>query len=281
MLPQENGFNISNGRAMVSLGPIKNRRHCTYQCAHCYVHSDFASYPKLDIKEIVKYLEDRAASFDVVYVSGDTDSFAPPRTEKGLELLEELTSLNKDILFTTRAIFDESQINVVKSISDKLKSKEKLLIGCVSVSRLYEAPHIEPHPIPSPFERLNLLKKLKDTGVITVLAMRPFLPIIPEEEYIEIIELSEKHVDVILGETWYVDEGGKLEESVLGPGKKIMEDVIFAKMDFDENGKLWKVFQGTKIRKRVEECCKKYEIPFYMRSKPAITFLRNKYLASP
>lgn len=51
-----------------------------------------------------------------------------------------------------------------------------------------------------------MLKKLKENGLYTMLATRPFLPIIKSNEYIEIIKKSKNYVDAVLGETWYADQ---------------------------------------------------------------------------
>ncbi len=100
------GFHISrqHQRAMVSLGPYSRRRPCPYSCAFCYVPAGFSRYPCLQPDQIAAELASRRHNepFDRVYVSGDTDSFSPGRD--GVGLLESLTSLNLDLLFTTRSI---------------------------------------------------------------------------------------------------------------------------------------------------------------------------------
>ena len=94
-----------SSRAMVSLGPLNPRRYCTYRCPFCYVNGEFDRYANLGPEGVLVWLEDRRDQFNIVYVSGDTDSFAPPRTDEGLALLSQLTSLDVDILFTTRYAF--------------------------------------------------------------------------------------------------------------------------------------------------------------------------------
>src|ERR1700733_8971399 len=192
---------------MVSLGPLSPKRFCSYACAFCYVHADFSRYPSLPVERILEYLGNRAGDFDIVYVSGDTDSLAPPRAEMGLELIDALAGLGTDVLFTTRAPLDTSQLDRLASTSQKLKDKGKILFGCVSISRLRSAPHLEPKPVPSPERRLEVLRGLHERGIVSVLAMRPFLPVIPASEYVELAELATPFVDVILGEVWYADKG--------------------------------------------------------------------------
>jgi hypothetical protein len=266
---------------MVSLGPLNRRRFCTYACAFCYVHADFASYPSMSPDKITEGLAKRAKDFDIVYVSGDTDSLAPGRTNKGLELIELLSTLGTDVLFTTRAPLSEMDLDRLASINARLKARGNLLFGCISISRLRSAPHIEPPPVPSPERRIKVLSGLKKRGIISVLAMRPFLPIIPVSEYVELARLATPHIDVILGEVWYADRGGLLEKMVFGEHAPSIETYLEHKMDFDDNDKMWKVWEGTEVRKAVASYCDAAGIPFFMRSRPAVLHFRDLLSKKP
>lgn len=271
------GFDIRDGRAMVSLGPLSSKRFCTYACAFCYVHADFASYPLLDNEEIVKRLRREQGSFDIVYVSGDTDSLAKPRTEKGLDLIDRLSELGTDVLFTTRAPLDDEALDKLAQIHEKLKRNGNLLFGCISISRLRSASHIEPIPVPTPARRLEVLEGLHRREIVSILAMRPFLPVIPVEEYVELAELASPFVDAILGEVWYADKGGLLEKQVFGEAGSGLLEYEEHKMDFDENDKLWKVWEGEEVRQAVDAYCRRSGIPFFMRSRPAILHIREHF----
>ncbi len=260
---------------MVSLGPFKPKRFCTYACAFCYVHADFSPYPKLSAEEIREYLSRKAGLFDIVYVSGDTDSLAPPRTSDGLDLVEALATLGTDVLFTTRAPLGEAELDRLASISRRLEERGNLLFACISISRLRSAPHIEPRPVPSPEERLEVLRGLHERGVVSVLAMRPFLPVVPGDEYVELARLATPFVDVILGEVWYADKRGLLEEQVLGGVESGGLDFEEHRMDFDDNDAVWKVWEGAHIRDAVAAYCAGAGVPFYMRSRPAVLHVRD------
>jgi len=271
-------FEISSRRAMVSLGPLSTKRFCTYACGHCYVHAGFTKYPSLSIGEIVDYLKNRRDDFDIVYVSGDTDSFSKPRTDKGIELLRRLIELKCDILFTTRAPLTNENISEIAQVSRSLRQSGRLLIGCVSISRLHSAAHIEPKPIPSPQRRMEVLRAMRAAGIITVLAIRPFMPIIPPEEYAELVGLCHKDVDVVLGEAWYCDINGEIEDRVLGIGERLKDDFLIKRMDFDQNGKEWKVYLGTQAEAAVRAKCCQLSLKFFMRSAPAIKLLKDRFL---
>lgn len=276
-MPQDNQwYDIRGGRAMVSLGPLSPKRFCTYACAFCYVHVDFGSYPSLPVDQIRDYLRRRASEFDVVYVSGDTDSLAPPRTATGLDLIDAVATLDKDVLFTTRAPLDASHLDRLAATGQTLRESGHILFGCVSISRLHSAPHLEPKPVPSPKTRLKVLKGLHERNIVSVLAMRPFLPVIPVSEYVELAKLARPYVDVILGEVWYADKGGVLEQQVCGTDGSA--GLVFEehKMDFDSNDATWRVWNGEEVRAAVEAYCLSANVPFFMRSRPAIEHFRAR-----
>lgn len=270
-------FDVRDGRVMVSLGRLTQGKYCTYSCPFCYVQSNnYGSYHSLDVSQIVEWIRNVKEPYDIIYVSGDTDSFAPPRAETGIELLEALCEFDVDILFTTRALFSENHIERLKNIRSKLDKKNRLLFGCVSISQLHN-PDVEPHPIPTPYKRLEQLQRFKEIGIVSVLAMRPFLPVIPDSEYIEIVNLSKSKVDIILGSAWYFDTEQIIE-------KRLLHDEIiefkfsYTKIDFHESNAVWKVYYGQETELIISRICGELTIPFFMRSSPAINFARNKKL---
>lgn len=271
----DNTFYIGNNRAMVSLGPLAENRYCPYDCAFCYVKSGFMKYAKMEIEDIIDFLKTNKGKYDIVYISGDTDSFAPPRTDKAIELVKRISKcIDVDIMFTTRTIFNKESLKTLKDINNYMKAKKQRLIASISISRLFSANHIEPYPIPSPEERIEMIKKLKENGLYTILATRPFLPIISADEYIKIIEKSKNYIDVVLGEIWYADE--KLIRDVCKEFDVTKINFVEKNMDFDDNEKIWKCYEAKETVKKVTKYCKENGIPFYMRSQPAIEYIRKK-----
>ena len=275
MRTTNNPFYIGNNRAMISLGPLTEKKYCPYNCAFCYVKSGFMKYAKMEISEIIKFLEDNRGKYNIIYISGDTDSFAPPRTDKAIELLKTICeNFDIDVLFTTRTTFNNKNLKQLKSISDHQKKKNHKLIACISISRLFSANYIEPYPIPSPRKRIQTLEKLKENGLYTILTVRPFLPNIKANEYIEIIKEAKSYSDVVLGEVWYADE--KLIEKVCRDINVDQVKFVEKTMDFDDNKKIWKCYEAKETVDSVTEYCRKNKIPFFMRSEPAVEYIKNK-----
>ena len=269
-------FYVGDNRVMVSLGPLSRKKHCTFSCPFCYVHAGFLAYEAMKLDEIVRWISTVTIPYDIIYVSGDTDSFARPRTDDAVTLMESLQTFNTDLLFTTRALLDDhSLLTRLRDLSRRLRNNGKFLFGCVSIAQLH-LPHLEPPPIPPPSERLAQLAQFKALGIVSVLAMRPFLPLVPSSEYLEIVELAGANVDLVLGEEWYSDLEGKLDALVFR-GQPIPEyPHELRKMDFDANGAIWKVYKAPKVIEDVGRACSLHNVPFFMRSRPAIEYIRSR-----
>ena len=273
---KNNPFYLNNGRAMVSLGPLNEKRHCPYQCAFCYVQDDFNSYAKLNTNEIIDFLKKHRENYKIIYVSGDTDSFAPPRTEVALDLLYSIAKeIDCDLLFTTRTTFSKSHLDKLEKIVFEQKKAKKNLFACISITRLSENnAYLEPHPIPSPTDRMNVLKSLKELGATTVLAMRPFLPMVEIDEYLTILNKTKGFIDIVLGEDFYFINRGVIEKHIFpnGISPEIERHITRNnKMNFDDNKSLWNIWNSAEYEKAVAFRCKELGIIFSMHSNDAIS----------
>ena len=278
---KNNPFYLDNGRAMVSLGQLSKAQHCPFSCAFCYVQDEFVSYASLEIDEIINFLKNNREDYKIIYISGDTDSFAPPRTDKALDLLHRIaTEVQCDLLFTTRTTFSEAHYHKLEQIANEQKRANKMLYACVSITRLSaESAYLEPYPIPSPEDRMNVLKRLKEIGATTVLAMRPFLPVVNVNDYLTIIDKTKQFVDIVLGEGFYFIRGGKLEKRVFpnGISDEYEKDIIRnQKMSFDDNKADWDIWKSDNYQQVVAKKCKELGIVFAMHSSDAIVEFQAK-----
>jgi DNA repair photolyase len=278
-----NPFYLDNGRAMVSLGPLNTKRHCSFSCAFCYVQDEFVSYANLSVDEIINFLKSNRQNYKIIYVSGDTDSFAPPRTDKALDLLYIIaTEIQCDLLFTTRTTFSEAHYHKLKQIVNEQKKANKMLYACVSITRLSaDSAYLEPYPIPSPQERMIVLKRMKEIGATTVLAMRPFLPVIDIDDYLTIIDETKQFVDIVLGEDFYFIRGGNLAKRVFPNGilNKYEKDIIQnQRMPFDDNDANWNIWKANEYQQTIQNKCNELGVVFSMHSENAIVEFqaRNK-----
>ena len=272
----KNPFYINSERAMVSLGPLNEKKYCTYSCAFCYVQDGFLKYKSMCVKDICDFLVANQEKYEIIYISGDTDSFAPPRTNQGLELLSCICDrMNKDVLFTTRMVFSSSQMDVILSANQKLKKKGKNLFACISITCPIEERSIEPIPIKTIDERVGQLALFKSSGIYSILAMRPFLPIYTLEQYRELVLKVNGKVDCILGEHWFFHQDDIIFSRVMQGRTVEKGNITSSKMDFDDNVSDWNLWYDEELEKDIQELCNQLSIPFYMRSAPAVKYLKG------
>lgn len=268
-------FYIDGDRAMVSLGPLSDKVYCPYRCAFCYVQDDFQSYASLNADEIVDFLVENKDRYNIIYISGDTDSFAPPRTQEGITLLKKIVdAVSCDITFTTRSVFNEDEYEQLSEIIKTHKSSGYKFIAGSSITRYSEkTSYLEPAPIPTPESRIQHIKKMKKIGAITMLGLRPFLPVVDKQDYITILDKVHPDLDIALGECFYFIRNGNIQKRVFPNGisesveKDILHDQI---MDFDDNNSRWNIWNTDEYEKFVAHHCHELGIIFAMHSKEAL-----------
>jgi DNA repair photolyase len=269
---------IGLGRAMVSLGPISNNRYCPYQCRFCYVQGPFPKYASATVDEIIKWLIERRDQYNIIYVSGDTDSFAQPRTDEGLDLIEALLDLKVDVLFTTRYVFRDTELERLRYITTQYLAQQLLLIGCISISQIHH-PELEPAPIESPYRRIQLLHDMQGLGVVTALTIRPFIPSIPASEYSEIAAISSKYADVVLGGDLYLDSEGAVLQAIRATTESANLEAsasCVGALDFSLSGDHWVTMTHPQAVVQVNAVCTAVGKPFFMRSAGAISWIRER-----
>jgi DNA repair photolyase len=262
---------------MLSLGPLSPKKYCTFSCPFCYVGGDFLTYASMTTDDILGWVEQVQDPFDIVYVSCDTDSFAAPRQAAAIDLLERLAALGVDLLFTTRALLSDETIDRLAAVASRLRDIDRMLIACISLAQL-TVPHLEPKPIPPPDSRIAQLARLRAVGLRTVLALRPFLPNVPLTDYVELVNRSVSGAEVVLGGVWYYDAAGTLEGAVLRDADQRRElPHVSRAMDFDTNTATWNVFEGKQVEEAVQRACEMHGLPMFMRSAPAVQWLRDSH----
>jgi hypothetical protein len=266
-------------RAMVSLGPLTDSTYCTFKCKFCYVNGPYPKYARRNADEISEWLRTKRTEYSIVYISGDTDSFAPPRTQEALRLLENLIDLDTDVLFTTRYVFTSSERRRLGSLFTKYSRIGRLLIPCISISQLTH-PELEPPPIPSPASRFEQMTWLHAEGAKTLLTVRPFIPYIEAEEYAEIVRLGAPYSAAVLGGDWYTDPEGIIDgmtrkaldvARTLLVGDTVSRELLDSVNDTQE----WVISRHPKAASLAASAAHAASKRFFMRSTPAINALRR------
>lgn len=266
-------FIVDRGRKIVvSLGG----KRCPLNCAHCYTFApDFKFFPSKNPDELISDLLPICNSDTIVYLSGDIEPFlAESKALKFLELMASNTDV--DLLFTTRLSLSESTIDSIAQINEIQIQKNRLLIGSVSIPALESYQRIETAKmVPTPYERVELLKKLLSIPIPTMVAIRPIFPtrIINPGEYRRLISLISTYSTIIVGELLFLDTEGILENRL---GISVSEEEYFeGKMSFLAQDRKWKVCKWDSQIQVIRDECKKHDKAFYMRSMPGIELIRK------
>jgi|GEM_PF-5275584 len=266
-------------RAMISLGPLTGgETYCTYKCRFCYVNGPYQKYAARSPDEIMEWLSERREQYDIVYVSGDTDSFARPRTADGLSLLTRLAELDCDVLFTTRYVFSPQECAVLAGLQSRMRGANRLLIPCVSVAQVNH-PRLEPPPVPTPEARLDQLKRFHALGFTTILTIRPFIPYLAAGEYADIVHRGADHCDAILGGNWYTDPDGhidRLTRQALGITRTLIgPNTRTGPLDSTHSRIAWHETCHPEAEMEVGKIAANIGKPFGMRSGPVVDQLRS------
>lgn len=264
---------IQNGRATVSLGSLTTRRHCTYRCPFCYVSVGFTRGGRHTPSEVLDAMRNTDLhGVDTVLVSGDTDSFAPPRGSGGVDLVRQLAELGRNIAFTTRALLPNEAWQILAEVAETQQRRGRWLTAITSLTQ-WSMPHIEPHPIPSPASRLDQIGRFRAHGLRTGVALRPLLPVIPLSDYSEILERSALQADFALVGTWFCDTEGVLANQTLAGGAITKHVIVESRMDFDTNEAAWREYRSVEAENWCVDRAQALDLPIFHRSSEAFDWL--------
>lgn len=262
-------YKVCDNRIMVSFG-----EKCVFDCKYCYTFAPaFENYPRRNADQIVKSLKSFPnRNFDNVYISCDMEPFV--NQKRAVKLIEKMVTLQKDIHFTTKMCLSEDTIARLERLNDGLNQKGHMLIPAVSICAWESSRKLEPSPIPTPYERIETIMRLKENGFRVILAMRPFLPSVAISEYKEILDLAAKHVECVLGGVLFFDLDGNIERR-LG---YCIRNFEIQPMYFVDKPNIWKVYVGEREKTFIKDYCGHLMKDFFMTSPPAIESIKRKYL---
>lgn len=179
---EKEGLKIDKNRVLTY-----SQLSCPLDCKYCFVDD-----MNLDQKKNVAYLSENQlkllkelpAEVSVVMIGCDTEFFQ--HKEKSLQILEKLSDLGKDISVITKMSLSNDFIKKLESINSKLKDEENILAFSATIPCMDSAKEWEPKA-PTPGKRIETMKNVFVVGIKTMVAIRPLLPTISDEELEKII----------------------------------------------------------------------------------------------
>jgi DNA repair photolyase len=185
---EKEGLKIDKERLLIYSGLI-----CPLDCKYCFtkdiipVQKENNSYLSEKQFNLLKHLPNEV---NLIMLGCDTEFFQSQKDS--LEILEKLSDLNKDISVITKLSLPQDFIKRLEEIDIKLNQKGNFLIFSETIPCLDSAKEWEPKA-PSPKSRIETLKLVYKTGIKTLVAIRPLLPIISDEELKKIIDLTKNY----------------------------------------------------------------------------------------
>lgn len=247
---------------------------CTFACKHCYTHELPPEKKHRTLEEIVNSLSDKV--FDIVYVSQKNENFIVK--DEGLLLCEKIyEKYQKDLFLITRCVFNDVHIERLKNLSKKMAADNHTLFIGVSICGLDSYDKTENSKlIPTPYERILFLEKLKQAGVINLLFLRPIFPekIIPTSEYLEIIDLTTGYISGIVTAgllvTPSIAKRLNLDNFNLTYNNDGQSDYLVGTIEGDKA----KMIDVTTEMNTIKEYCNQKQIPLFEHSLHAVEFYK-------
>jgi DNA repair photolyase len=177
-------FRVEKNRVLVPVG-----EPCQFACRYCYTRGGEVGLSPVNTDDILarfkQFAQETPVPFATIQFGYDGDPFSRP--ERGLSMLQQLATMDKNINFSTKAALNSLTLNTLDEIRSSMDAIGTVLSALVSLSCWDSAPAVEPHT-PSPSERILTVANLKDIEIPTFIAIRPMLPHIPDYEYERIVD---------------------------------------------------------------------------------------------
>lgn len=164
--------------------------HCPLGCKYCF--SEDIDLPR---NKGVVYLSDKQLALlkqlpeeiRIIMLGCDIEFFQSK--SKSFEILEQLSYLKKDISVVTKLYLSQDFIQQLQNINAQLQRHKNFLTISVSLTCIDSAKEWEPEA-PEPIKRIETLRMAHQSDIKTLVALRPLLPTIPDEELKKVICLT-------------------------------------------------------------------------------------------
>ena len=180
---EEEGFVFDKEKVL-----IYSQLYCPLGCRYC-----FTGDLKFNQRKGVDYLSERQIELlkqlpnevRLIMLGCDTEFFQDPAN--AFRILERLSNLDRDISLVTKMYLAPSLIKKLKEMDNYLRNKGNSLtlsfsIPCMESAKTWELK------APKPRMRIKSLRVAHDAELNTLVAIRPLLPILSNDELCSIIE---------------------------------------------------------------------------------------------
>ncbi|MCB9812147.1 radical SAM protein [Candidatus Nomurabacteria bacterium] len=181
--PFENaGLKIEGDRVLTY-----SKLSCPLDCTYCFVDDmNFnqergVAYLSQEQYDLLNRLPKEVKT---IMLGCDTEFFQ--QKEEAIQILENLAEQGRDLSVVTKLPLSKEYIQRMRDVSDEVSKNGNVFTFSVSLPCINSSLVWEPK-VPSPEKRINTLKEVYESDIKTLLALRPLLPTVSDEELEDII----------------------------------------------------------------------------------------------
>jgi DNA repair photolyase len=188
---EKNGLKIDKERVLTYSKLI-----CPLNCTYCFVDEmsqEQAKSVSYLSNEQVRLLQNLPEQVKLIMLGCDTEFFQNKKDALGV--LNKLKTLNKDISVITKLPLSKEYLEEILLVAKEVESNGNIFSFSVSIPCFSDESLNKYEPgVPSPLRRIETLKNAAESGISTMLAIRPLLPDVDNSELESIIELTKAFV---------------------------------------------------------------------------------------
>jgi DNA repair photolyase len=167
---------------------------CPLDCEYCFTEDINGTQNNSAVylsEEQFELLKDLPEEIKTIMIGCDTEFFI--NKNEALAILKRLSVLGKNISIITKLNLDADFIESLKIISDEMNERGNLIVFSVSIPCFESSYKWEPK-VPKVEKRIDTLKRVADTGISSMVAIRPLIPNIKKSEIDEIVGSTNPYV---------------------------------------------------------------------------------------
>lgn len=170
---------------------------CPLDCTYCFVHEMVSRKQEKHISylndEQWRLLGTLPEDVRLVMLGCDTEFFQSKKD--ALSVLHRIKTLHKDVSVVTKLPLNDAYLDEISAIARDIDGQGNIFSLSISLPCLSKEMLQKYEPgVPSPESRVETLKKAFSRGIFTMLAIRPLLPDLQEDELREIVLKTKDYV---------------------------------------------------------------------------------------
>jgi DNA repair photolyase len=179
---EEVGLKIEGDRVLTY-----SKLSCPLDCTYCFVDDmNFnqergVAYLSKEQRELLNHLPEEVKT---IMLGCDTEFFQ--QKEEAIQILENLAGQGKDLSVVTKLPLSKEYIQRMVCVSDRVSKNGNVFTFSISLPCIDSSPVWEPK-VPSPERRIKTLEEAYRADIKTLLALRPLLPTVGDDELEDIV----------------------------------------------------------------------------------------------